>query len=72
LKSRLNEKVSSLQRPLNVATNRARLFLELDKKTPTYFGKNTLPTNSLSNSYRNLWLLKVLIRVINLGAYDRP
>jgi hypothetical protein len=22
--------------------------------------------------YRNLWLLKALIRFINLGAYDRP
>jgi polysaccharide pyruvyl transferase WcaK-like protein len=72
LKSRLNEKVNSLQRPLHVATNRTRLFLELDKKTPKSLGKTTLPVNSLNNMYRNLWLLKALIRVINLGAYDRP
>jgi polysaccharide pyruvyl transferase WcaK-like protein len=72
LKSRLNEKVTSLQKSLNIATNRTRLFLGLDKNTPTPLGKTTLPTNSLSNSYRNLWLLKTLIRVINLGAYDRP
>ena len=72
LKTRLNEKLSGLQRPLNVATNQIRLFLELDNKTPKSLEKNTLPTNSLSNRYRNLWLLKVLIRVTNLGAYDRP
>ena len=72
LKTRLNEKLSGLQRPLNVATNQIRLFLELDNKTPKSLEKNTLPTNSLSNRYRNLWLLKALIRVTNLGAYDRP
>ena len=72
LKSRLNEKVSSLQTPLNIVTNRTRLFLELDKKTPKSLEKTTLPTNSLNNSYRNLWILKALIRVTNLGAYDRP
>lgn len=72
LKSRIIDKLDGLQLPLKTATDRVRLYLELDgttsKSSPE---ESAFPSYSLSNRFRNLGSLKVLIRGINLGIYDR-
>ena len=72
LKSRIIDKLDGLQLPLKTATDRVRLYLELDGTTSkSYPEESAFPSYSLSNRFRNLGSLKVLIRGINLGIYDR-